>query len=149
MGSDSSSRKVAGWGGMIGSIIIILLMFLINNGLLARMDQVNEFELPMLLLANEIHPILGFLLSIAMLLVIYNTAVGMLYPFLVRFSQPKSRRYNILLPSALVLGYFLSFVGFADLVGTVYPVMGYVGLLLGLAMFFKWIKLMMAKKAPQ
>jgi uncharacterized membrane protein YkvI len=149
MGSDSSSRKVAGWGGMIGSIIIILLMFLINNGLLARMDQVNEFELPMLLLANEIHPILGFLLSIAMLLVIYNTAVGMLYPFLVRFSQPKSRRYNILLPSALILGYFLSFVGFADLVGTVYPVMGYVGLLLGLAMFIKWIKLMMAKKAPQ
>ncbi|MFC3419433.1 hypothetical protein ACFOLA_08110 [Salinicoccus hispanicus] len=141
MGSRSDSRKVAGWGGIIGSIIIILLMFLINNGLLAQMDEVNEVQLPMLLLANGIHPVLGLLLSIAMLLVIYNTAVGMLYPFLNRFSNPGSQRYKIMLPVALVLGYILSFAGFADLVGTVYPVMGYVGLLLGIAMLVKWLRM--------
>ncbi|GAB3067797.1 hypothetical protein ACFOU0_00840 [Salinicoccus sesuvii] len=149
MGSRSDSRKVAGWGGIIGSIIIILLMFLINNGLMAQMDEVNTVELPMLLLANEIHPVLGLLLSVAMLLVIYNTAVGMLYPFLNRFSHPGSRRYKIMLPVSLVIGYILSFVGFADLVGTIYPVMGYVGLILGVAMLMKWLKLVSTKKSPQ
>ncbi|MCG1010469.1 hypothetical protein J4760_10600 [Salinicoccus sp. ID82-1] len=148
MGSRSDSRKVAGWGGIIGSVVIILLMFLINNGLLARMNEVNDVELPMLLLADEIHPVLGLLLSIAMLLVIYNTAVGMLYPFLNRFSRPGSRRYKIMLPVSLILGYILSFAGFADLVGTVYPVMGYVGLLLGIAMFIKWLRLVIGKKSP-
>nr|WP_026090169.1 hypothetical protein [Salinicoccus carnicancri] len=146
MGADSKSRKVAGYGGIAGSIIILVLMLMINLGILSRLDAVNDVELPMLLLGGEIHPALGILLGIAMLLVIYNTAVGMLYPFLIRFLAPKSRGYSILLPVSLVLGYILSFAGFADLVGTVYPVMGYVGLLLGAGLFVKWIALLGNKK---
>ncbi|WP_411843211.1 hypothetical protein [Salinicoccus sp. HZC-1] len=146
MGSDSKSRKTAGYGGIAGSIIILILMLLINTGILSRLDAVNDVALPMLLLGNEIHPLLGILLGIAMLLVIYNTAVGMLYPFLIRFFTPKSNGYNILLPLSLILGYILSFAGFADLVGTVYPVMGYLGLILGAGLFIKWIALMGNKK---
>lgn len=141
MGSDSKSRKIAGYGGIVGSIIILILMMLINLGILSRLDAVNEVALPMLLLGNEIHPVLGVLLGVAMLLVIYNTAVGMLYPFLIRFFSPKSKSYNVLLPLSLILGYILSFAGFAELVGTVYPVMGYVGLILGIGLFIKWIAL--------
>lgn len=141
MGSDSKSRKTAGYGGIAGSIIILILMLLINLGILSELEAVNEVALPMLLLGNEIHPALGVLLAIAMLLVIYNTAVGMLYPFLIRFFTPNSKGYNILLPLSLILGYILSFAGFAELVGTVYPVMGYVGLVLGLGLFIKWIVL--------
>lgn len=146
MGSDSKSRKIAGYGGIAGSVIILVLMLLINLGILSKLEAVNEVALPMLLLGNEIHPALGVLLGIAMLLVIYNTAVGMLYPFLIRFFAPKSKGYNVLLPLSLILGYILSFAGFADLVGTVYPVMGYVGLLLGAGLFIKWIALMGNRK---
>lgn len=146
MGSDSKSRKIAGYGGIAGSVIIMLLMLLINIGILSKLDAVNDVALPMLLLGNEIHPALGILLSVAMLLVIYNTAVGMLYPFMIRFFTPGSNGYKILLPISLILGYILSFAGFADLVGTVYPVMGYVGLILGAGLFIKWIALMGNRK---
>ncbi|WP_020006905.1 YkvI family membrane protein [Salinicoccus albus] len=145
MGSGTSSKKAAGWGGIVGSILILVLMLLINLGILARMDAVNEVELPMLLLGTEISPVLGTLLSIAMLLVIYNTAVGMLYPFITRFTKPKTKQYNILLPVSLVAGYILSFAGFADLVGAIYPLMGYIGLILAAGLLYKWIQLKMRR----
>lgn len=145
MGSGSNNLRSAGWGGYAGGIIIVLLIILINFGMLARMDMVNEWELPTLLMAVEIHPWVGTLLSVAMLLVIYNTAVGMMYPFLARFTLPGTRPYQIFLIASMVIGYILSFVGFADLVGAVYPMMGYVGLILSIGLFVKWLMLKRGK----
>jgi uncharacterized membrane protein YkvI len=115
---------------------------------LARIDVTNAAEIPSLILAREIHPILGLGLSLVMLLVIYNTAVGMLYPFLTRFSDPYTKRYRMLLGGGLVIGYFLSLVGFVGLVNFFYPILGYVGLLLGAALTVRWLRSKFAVKQP-
>ena len=49
------------------------------------MNIIVGLDIPMLALANEIHPIVGVLMTISLLGMIYNTAVGMLYSFMVRF----------------------------------------------------------------
>ncbi len=148
MGAQASGIKAARKGGLFGGIMLILLLVLMNGGLLARIDITNPSEIPSLVLAREIHPILGFGLSIVMLLVIYNTAVGMFYPFLSRFSEPYTKRYRLLLGGGLILGYFLSLVGFVGLVNFFYPILGYVGLLLGAALTVRWVASKVSSKQP-
>ncbi|MFD2828876.1 YkvI family membrane protein [Corticicoccus populi] len=146
MGSEASKHKAARRGGIVGGIIIMLLMFLINGGLLANIEEANNAALPTLLLANDVHPVIGIGLSIVMLLVIYNTAVGLMYPFLTRFSTPYSRKYKVLMTIGLLFGYLLSFVGFVDLVNIFYPIFGYIGLLIGAALTVRWFMNKFSKK---
>ncbi|SOC44752.1 YkvI family membrane protein [Salinicoccus kekensis] len=138
MGANSSSHTAAARGGLLGGVIITILMILINAALISNMDTVNEIALPTLSLADNIHPALQLILAVVMLLVIYNTAVGVMYPFLKRYSIPYSKKYYIILIIAAVIGYFLSFVGFVELVGIVYPAFGILGLLIGLGLTIRW-----------
>ena len=140
MGGTVKDAKVAGRGGILGGIGLGLLILLINIGMYAKLDQLQGVDMPTLLLANNIHPVLGALMSIALLGMIYNTAVGMLYAFSVRMVKPTIPKFK---PAVIVLGaaaFAASFVGFIKLVSTVYPLMGYLGFTLIAAIFVAWIR---------
>lgn len=146
MGANSSDHKTAARGGLLGGVIITILMLMINAGLISNMDIVNDLALPTLVLAQNIHPVLQVALAIVMLLVIYNTGVGVMYPFLKRYSEPYTKKYYTILIIAAVIGYFLSFVGFVELVGIVYPAFGILGLLIGLGLAIRWFMNRRSKK---
>jgi uncharacterized membrane protein YkvI len=46
---------------------------------------------------RHISPILGTIMSIIMILVIYNTIVGLMYAFASRFTTPFSKQYFVLI----------------------------------------------------
>ncbi|MHC0552888.1 YkvI family membrane protein [Salinicoccus sp. CNSTN-B1] len=146
MGSEATKHKAARRGALVGGIIILLLMVLINGGMLANLDAANHAALPTLLLADAVHPVIGTGLSIVMLLVIYNTAVGLMYPFLTRFTEPYSKKYTLMLIIGLLFGYALSFVGFVDLVNIFYPIFGYIGLFIGAGLTIRWVANKFSKK---
>ena len=137
---SQSTMKVAKRGGLYGGIILLVLMMLMNGGLLAKIDVTSVADLPTLILAAEIHPLLALALTIVMLLIIYNTAVGMLYPFLTRFWTPYSGKYKIALVTSVIVGYFLSLVGFVDLVNFFYPILGYLGIAIAVLLSALWVK---------
>ncbi len=140
IGSDASKKHIAGRGAFIGGITLLVLLLMVNSGLLSELELVQDSAIPTLVLGRMIHPVLGIALSIIMLMVMYNTIVGLMYSFTARLTTPYSKQYIILLIVSMVIGYALSFVGFVELVGTVYPIMGYVGLLLCLGLLLKYIK---------
>ena len=90
-------------------------------------------------MAEQIHPVLKYAMAAVMVAVIFNSCVGMLYPLLNRFTAPNSKPYRISLVILLILVYLFSFVGFAELVNTVYPLSGYIGLFITLALLIRWI----------
>src|SRR5699024_11574573 len=108
-------------------------------GHVSKFDETSQADFPSLMLAYEIHPILHFVLTVVMLLIIYNTAVGMLYPFLSRFWVPYSRKYKVALVVSLIVGYIVSLVGLVDFVYVVYPLLGYVVVLCGIMILFVWM----------
>ncbi|GGB01178.1 hypothetical protein ERX37_08785 [Macrococcus hajekii] len=138
IGGDASRKGVAGRGGLIGGLLLLVLILMVNSGLLSELDKVNEAAIPTILLGRMIHPAISIALSIIMLLVIYNTIVGLMYSFVTRFTKPYSRNYKLLLFGSMILGYGLSFVGFVQLVDVIYPLMGYVGLALCLGITLKY-----------
>lgn len=139
MGSDADKHFIARRGAVYGGIIFMIMLFLLNAGMLAVLDEANHVALPTLVMANAIHPVFGTIFSIIIILLIYNTVVGLVYAFLARFTQPYSKKYKVWLVIALIVGYVLTFVGFVDLVNFFYPIFGYVGVLIGIGLLIRWL----------
>ena len=92
MGSKVKYRDSTLYGGLIGGLIITFLLIMINLGLISQFDKIKHVDLPTLKLATQMSPSIGIIMSVIMILVIYNTVVGLMYAFASRFSVPFSRR---------------------------------------------------------
>ncbi|WP_066072399.1 YkvI family membrane protein [Neobacillus soli] len=138
MGGTIKDRKVAGMGGILGGIMLGALIILINIAMFVKIDVVGGADMPTLKLAAQIHPVVGILMAIALLGMMYNTAVGMFYAFTVRFIKPESKSFKPAVVIIGLLGLGASLVGFTTLVGKVYSTMGYLGFALIIAILIAW-----------
>ncbi|MEK3935602.1 hypothetical protein MKY41_09780 [Sporosarcina sp. FSL W7-1349] len=138
MGGTVKDQKVAGWGGIIGGVGLGLLILLINITMLTRLSEISDVPMPMLFLADQMSPIIGIIMTIVLLGMVYNTAVGMLYAFTARLIQPDTPKFKGFAVLFGVVAFGVSFIGFITLVGTVYPTMGYLGLTLIGAIVLAW-----------
>lgn len=138
MGSESARQSIVRRGAIYGGFLIMLLMLLINFGILSIIPNAYDVALPTMQMASNIAPWVGTVYSIIIILLIFNSVVGFLYPFLSRFTKPRSGKYKILLIASLVIGYFATYVGFVELVNIIYPLFGYVGITIGIMLTIRW-----------
>lgn len=130
MGGRLKFKSSTIYGGMIGGLIITFLLLMLNLGMVTQFSQIKDVALPSLLLAKEISPAIGLFMSIVMILVIYNTVVGLMYAFASRFTIPYSKHYYIMIISMALITFATTFIGFIDLIGKVFPIMGIFGFIL-------------------
>ncbi|WP_228480673.1 hypothetical protein [Staphylococcus sp. GDY8P57P] len=140
MGGRMQHRQSALWGGILGGIIITLLLLMINLGLITEFEHIQSVALPTLLLANHISPLLGTMMSIIMILVIYNTIVGLMYAFASRFTEPFSKGYFVLIIAMAIVTFICTFIGFISLIGKVFPIMGLLGFILLIPILYQGFK---------
>src|SRR5699024_4490041 len=95
-------------GGLLGGLMLGSLIVLIHLGMFVKMDIVAGLDMPTLALANEVHPAVGILMAIALLGMMYNTAVGMFYSFTVRFITPESKLFKVAVVVIGLLGFLAS-----------------------------------------
>lgn len=139
VGNDSISHKAARRGSFYGGLSFSILLLIMTGGLMANIQNANSVDIPTLLLANNIHPFIGILMSAVMIGVIFNSCIGMLYPFLSRFTIPYSKSYVVMLTITLLVAFILSFIGFVDLVNFVFKTFGYIGIFITVALLIRWI----------
>lgn len=140
MGGRLKQRQSALWGGLLGGLIITFLLLMINLGLVTEFNHIKSVALPTLLLAHQISPILGTMMSIIMILVIYNTIVGLMYAFASRFTVPFSKGYFILIIVMALITFICTFIGFISLIGKVFPIMGLFGFILLIPILYQGFK---------
>ncbi|SOC13330.1 uncharacterized membrane protein YkvI [Ureibacillus xyleni] len=140
MGGTEKDSKVAGLGGIFGGVMLGVLIILINLTMFVKMDVVAGVDMPTLELAKQIHPAVGVLMAIALLGMMYNTAVGMFYAFTVRFVAPDHKVFKPTIVAVGLVGFVASLVGFTTLVGKVYSTMGYLGFALIIAVLIAWTR---------
>lgn len=140
IGGTVKDKQVARRGGFLGGLGLGLLLFLINLSLFMNVDKIQGVDMPTLFLANNLSPVLGIFMALALLGMIFNTTVGMLYAFTARFVEAGTIKFkgSIIVISLLAFG--ASFIGFTELVGTVYPITGYLGFILILSIIITWFK---------
>ncbi len=140
IGGDHLSPREAGKGGFIGGIIYSIMMLIAMSALLLNADKIAGSEIPMLTLVNEIHPILGLFMAIVIYMMIFNTAIGMFYALGKRLSAGRESRYRLIFILGCLLGFAVSFAGFKTLMVYVYPVLGYIGIIMVAVLVVGWFK---------
>lgn len=149
IGGMTKQPKAAALGGVLGGLGLGALILLLNIGLFANINQLQGIEMPSLALAGRISPLLSVVMSIALVCMVYSTAVGMFFAFSARFAKPESGRFKLFSAVTVCVGLALSLGGFSKLVGTVYPLLGYVGFALILAICFSWLRSRSLAKAEK
>src|SRR5699024_7460664 len=140
MSRTARNRREAGLGGIFGGLLLGALIILIHIGMFVKLDVIGDLDMPTLALANEVHPAVGVLMAIALLGMMYNTAVGMFYSFTVRFIPADSKLFKVAVVVIGLLGFLASRVGFTTLVNEVYSAMGYLGCALIIAAVIAWFR---------
>lgn len=141
LGGINKNSKQAGLGGVLGGLGLGALIVFLNFALYVNSDKLQKVEIPTLLLATQAHPVLGVITTIAIVAMIYSTAVGMFFAFASRWTQPNTNKFRVLAIISTLVGVGLSRYGFGNLVNTVYPLMGVLGIVIIIAIFLYWLRM--------
>lgn len=147
MGGIEKDEKIAARGGLLGGLGLGVLIILSHLAIFSAVDRVGNSDMPILQMANDISPFLGFFILLILFAMIYNTAVSMLFSFTARFAEQNTVRFKITVVIAVTVAYLLSFRGFTELVGQFYPVIGLLGLFLVVTLVVTNIRYSLNKKA--
>ncbi len=138
LGKFIESKKYALKGVLWGMILLIL----ISGSILiciARCPDIVSKGLPMLEFASKISPVLGYIYGLLLLCGLLGTSVSSIVAISTYLSTKyefirKKRKISVTVIGAAAFG--LSLAGFSDLVGTVYPVFGYISIVFIVCMLF-------------
>ena len=131
LGKTAHNRKEAVSGALTGGIAFSLACMVVGLGLLANIVRVNGTEIPMLVLARDVTPVLASVISVMILAGIYTTAVPLLWTVSSRFFRDTSMRFKYLTIGLAAVGTVIGLVlPFSQMVNIVYVINGYVGILL-------------------
>ena len=140
IGGNQLDTRAAGLGGLFGGIGYLVMLMLLAMALLVKIETVEGQDMPLLTLIADINPTMGLIMSLVIFGMIFATCLGMFFALGKRLSRGREDKFRIIFISACLIGFVLSFVGFQQLVSTVYPILGYLGLLLIVVMTLAWIR---------
>jgi uncharacterized membrane protein YkvI len=129
LGREAGDERLLHYGGMLGGFVLGLGALFINLAVLAGLPDTARYEVPMLYLARQFPTWLQIAYSAVLWAEVYTTAVASLFGLTVRLAHVESPRYVPLVAGATVLALVASQFGFSNLVGFLFPMVGWVGLL--------------------
>lgn len=124
LGAAASGGRAVAAGAALGGGIMGGLAFLLCAAMGGRVPSVARHPLPMLALANGLHPLAGAAYGLALFAGIYTTAVGCMTGLADRCGVGEGPRRWLLSAGTAALALAGSRLGFARLVSRVYPVSG-------------------------
>lgn len=140
IGGDHLSPREAGRGGIVGGVIYSVMMLIAMFALIMNAEKIQGTDIPMLTLVDALHPALGVVMAVIIFLMIFNTAIGMFYALGKRLSAGREDRYPVIFIIGCLAGYAVSFAGFKALMQYVYPVIGYIGIVMIVVLVVAWLK---------
>ena len=137
-GSEPRTRE-AGLGGLIGGVIFTALLLMNAGTLFLNIEEVGDSSVPVLKVFDHMNPLFSTVMVWIIFLMVYNTAIGMFYALGRRLTAEHPRRYPWVFLAVCAVGYAVSFVGFGILMANVYPIIGYVGIVLIAVLVTWWV----------
>jgi uncharacterized membrane protein YkvI len=139
MGAKAESRKTLFWGALLGGLGLGLGIGAIFLSILTNLDMVWNVEVPMIMISSKIHVFIQLIFAVVLFAEIYTTAVGNLYGFVSRMNFISDRSRTWVIIGTTITAFFVSQLGFSNMVKYLYPVVGYIGLLFLGGLLYVWI----------
>lgn len=132
LGKSAKNKKEAVLGGVFAGIALMASALLLNLAMLSEIGQVLKVQVPVLLLAGNISPIISFFFSLILLEEIFSTAAPMTWT--VAYSlvgrNASKNKYRLIILALTIITFVISQVPFGQLVAVIYPITGYIGVIL-------------------
>lgn len=144
LGKNGISGKRTALGSLLGGIVLTAVGLMIIIAILAVPGTENA-ELPLLSLAGSINLIMKYIVAFTLLIAMFGASVSVYVPIPEYLGnlKPISSKSKLISVVISIAALFLSFIGFSDLIGVIYPIYGYISFvaMVGIAInFFKTIK---------
>lgn len=133
-------------GQFLGVTMLVVACIIVGFAQVANIREVAGTQVPNLVLAQKLAPMLAHGFAIIIMLAIYTTACPLLWTVSARFTQQGSTRYKALTVILAVVGCFVALeIPFSTLVNYIYVINGYGGAVLIIFMAVKLIRLRLNK----
>ncbi|MCL1983667.1 MAG: hypothetical protein FWG53_11370 [Clostridiales bacterium] len=138
LGKTAKSRSDAKWGALLGTAALVLVIAIMNTAILLNAGDAASLSVPTLFLSKKISPLLGTSFSVVLMLGMFSSSSAIMWSFCNQFFTEgtwKNRLFAVATAAfSFVAGLFFSF---RELVGIVYPFIGYLGLVFTVCVIFR------------
>lgn len=140
LGATAGNRREAIWGASLGTGILMLAILLMNSAILTNIGEAGALGIPTLYLAKKISFALGAVFSVILILGIFSSCSAMLWTVSKQFVEQGTRKSYIFAGSVAIVAFLLGLLPFAELIGLVYPYVGYISLVYAGSVVYKRFK---------
>lgn len=139
LGTSFSNRKELKYGAILGGTILILSITIMNTAIMLNGNATAGLDIPVLYLARKLSYVLGAVFSAILVLGIFSSCSVMMWSVCSRFSFQEQKHNTLCAVIIAVLAYLVSLFSFGKLIGTIYPLIGYIGILFIVCVLYKGI----------
>ncbi len=141
LGKDAYNIKNATIGSVVGITVFLGSMMLMVIAFMLNIDELANTEIPTLILASKLSPILGSVFAFIVVTGTYTASVPLLWTTVSRFAKDRTKKFTILTIILAVFGIAVGMlIPFSKLVNVVYVLIGYFGFILIAFIFIKHIR---------
>ncbi|MBU4534127.1 MAG: hypothetical protein KJ650_10960 [Firmicutes bacterium] len=131
------NRQQAIRGAVAGGLALGVAASIVTLAVVTFFSDLALYEVPMLFLAGIVHPAVRTIISVVIWMAVFTTAIANAHGLASRWALPGTTRYRVVGVSATLLVVPLAFIDFSFLIGFFYPLFGYAGLILILALLVR------------
>ncbi len=113
--------------GVITSLVVIVLSLFIYIILLKSNIDIIEFDLPIIYIVKQYGSVFKYLYGVVIVISIFTSIISAGYSFL-KNSIKNKKNYSKLLKVMCISSIFITNIGFSNLVNTLYPIFGILGI---------------------
>lgn len=128
LGASAGSAREAFLGGILGTFALMAAILLMNTAMLTDIGNCTVLDVPTLYLARGIAYALGAVFSVILIMGIFSSCSAMLWTVSEKFVVQGTRKSYVFASCACVLAFLLGLLPFSDLIGVIYTILGYTGL---------------------
>lgn len=145
LGNHAKNKQAILPGILAGAIGLGAGALMVYGAMMLNAAVVGQDPYPMVELAGNIHPSMRYIYSVLLFFGLYSTAISCFYGTVTRLSYiPALKGVNNIVLMAIIslVGVLLSQFGFSDLVGQVYPILGFGGLVvMAIMIWVAWLQI--------
>ncbi len=140
------SRKVSAWGGVLGGGMLGVTALILNSALYLFYPHSITSEIPVLGIIQNNSILLSQIYSGVLILAMFISTVTSGYCLADRISKKMKLNYKLVAVILCAMTIPLTSLGFSNLISTLYPVFGYLGLFMVFVILFQHVRGLFANK---
>lgn len=138
-------KEISPVSGVVGGLVLGIMAYIMVKGMLLLPQNILTTEMPMLHLTAAVNKTVGFLYCIGLWIALFTTALANAHSLAKRMTVRANLSYKKVLLIVIISTIILIPWKFSTLVGVIYPILGYLGIPLIIALILELPRLLINK----